>query len=126
MTASNRINSHTDLNRIDETRGNNTVERSDLLVNERIIDRQPHTHHTNPSKTRRKTFNNMDLFCKMSKVPKITRNCNMYVFLKLLFNKNLLAGNHKKKLYFWSNLRSVFQIPQIGGLTSFATYDGDI
>ena len=80
MTASNRLNSHTDLNRIDETRGNNTVERSDWLVNERIIDRQPYTHHTNPSKTRRKTFNNMDLFCKMSKVPKITRNCNMYVF----------------------------------------------
>ena len=45
MTASSRINSHTDLNRIDETRGNITVERGDLLINERNIDRQKHTHH---------------------------------------------------------------------------------
>ena len=44
-TASSRINSRTDLNRIDETRGNITV--GDLLVNERNIDRQTHTHHTN-------------------------------------------------------------------------------
>ena len=45
MTASSRVNSHTDLNRIDETRGNIIVERGDLLVNERNIDRQTHTHH---------------------------------------------------------------------------------
>ena len=47
MTASSRINSHTDLNRIDETRGNITVEGGDLLVDERNIDQQPPTHHTN-------------------------------------------------------------------------------
>ena len=34
MTASSRINSGTDLNKIDETRGNIPVEESDLLVNE--------------------------------------------------------------------------------------------
>ena len=45
MTASSRINSHTDLNRIDETLGNITVEGGDLLVNERKIDRQTHTHN---------------------------------------------------------------------------------
>ena len=45
MTASSRINSHTDLNRIDETRGNTTVEESDFLVNEKNIDRQTHAHH---------------------------------------------------------------------------------
>ena len=47
MTASSRINSHTDLNRIDETRGNITVEEGDLLVNEKNIDRQTHAHHSN-------------------------------------------------------------------------------
>ena len=45
MTASSRKNSRTGLNRIDETRCNVTVEESDLLVNERNIDRQTHTHH---------------------------------------------------------------------------------
>ena len=45
MTASKRINSHTDINMIDKTRGNITVEGGDLLVNERNIDRQTHTHH---------------------------------------------------------------------------------
>ena len=45
MTASSRINSHTELNRIDETRGNITVEGGDLLVNETNIDRQTHAHH---------------------------------------------------------------------------------
>ena len=45
MTASSRINSHTDLNRIDETRGNITVEEGDLLVNEKNIDRQTYSHH---------------------------------------------------------------------------------
>ena len=44
-TASSRINSRTDLNRINETRGNITVEEVNLLVNERNIDRQSHTHH---------------------------------------------------------------------------------
>ena len=45
MTASSRINSHTGINRIDETSGNITVEESDLLVNEKIIDRQTYAHH---------------------------------------------------------------------------------
>ena len=45
MTASSRINSHTDLNRIVETRGNITAEGGDLLVNERNSDRQTHTDH---------------------------------------------------------------------------------
>ena len=45
MMASRRINSRTDLNRIDETPGNFTVEEGDLLVNERNIDRQTHIHH---------------------------------------------------------------------------------
>ena len=46
MTALSRINSRTDSNRIDETRDNITVEEGDLLVNERNIDRQTHTHHS--------------------------------------------------------------------------------
>ena len=46
MTASSKINSRTDSNRIDETRGNITVEEGDLLVNEKNLDRQTHTHHS--------------------------------------------------------------------------------
>ena len=46
MTASSRIQSRTDLNRIDETRGNITVEEGDMLVNEKIIDRQTNTQHS--------------------------------------------------------------------------------
>ena len=49
MTASSRINSRTDLNKIDETRGNSAVENGDLLVEERNIDRQTHTHHRHRS-----------------------------------------------------------------------------
>ena len=45
FTASSRINLPIDLNRIDEIRGNFTVEGGDSLVNERIIDRQTHPHH---------------------------------------------------------------------------------
>ena len=45
LTASSRTNSHTDLNKLDETRGNNAVEEGDFLINERNIDRQTHTHH---------------------------------------------------------------------------------
>ena len=48
MTASSRINSHTDLNRIVETRGNITVEEVDLLLNEKNTDRQTHAHHRHP------------------------------------------------------------------------------
>ena len=45
-TTSSRMNSHTDLNGIDETRCNITVEEGDLLVNEKI-DRQTYAHHKN-------------------------------------------------------------------------------
>ena len=46
MTTSSRINSHKNLNNTDETRGNFIVEEGDLLVYEKNIDRQPHTHHS--------------------------------------------------------------------------------
>ena len=45
MTALSRINSNTDLNRINETRGSITVEVGDLTVNARNLDWQAHTHH---------------------------------------------------------------------------------
>ena len=45
MTTSSRINSHTDLNRIDDTRGNITIEEGDLLVKEKNTDRPTYTHH---------------------------------------------------------------------------------
>ena len=40
-----RIISITDLNRVDETRGNITVEEGNLMVNEKHIDRQTCGHH---------------------------------------------------------------------------------
>ena len=49
MTASSRISSRTDSNKIDETCGSITVEEGDLEVNEKIIDRQSHAHHTHRS-----------------------------------------------------------------------------
>ena len=51
-TVSSRRNSHRDIIRIDETRGNIAVEGGDLLVNERNIDRPTHTHHIYPRRTR--------------------------------------------------------------------------
>ena len=45
MTASSRKDSRTDVNMIDETRDNITIEEGDLVVNEKKIDRQLHTHH---------------------------------------------------------------------------------
>ena len=45
MNASSRINSQTDLSRMDETRGKDTTEEGDLLVNEGNIDRQTDNHH---------------------------------------------------------------------------------
>ena len=45
MIASIRLNSHRDLNRIDETLGITNVDGDDLLVIGRNIDRQTHTHH---------------------------------------------------------------------------------
>ena len=49
MTDSSRLVSRTDLNMIDETRGSITVEEGDLLVNEKTIDRQSHTHPSLPN-----------------------------------------------------------------------------
>ena len=45
LTDSSRMNSYTDLNRLDETPVNLTVEEGDWLVNEKKIDRQTHAHH---------------------------------------------------------------------------------
>ena len=45
MTTSRGLDSRTDLNKIDETRSNITVEEGDLVVNEKNIDRQSHIHH---------------------------------------------------------------------------------
>ena len=45
MTAFSRINTHTGLNRIDDTRGRSTVEAGDLLFHEMSIDRQTHAHY---------------------------------------------------------------------------------
>ena len=44
LTVSSRINANTDLTKIGKTHGNSAVEVGDLLVNERIIDRQIQTH----------------------------------------------------------------------------------
>ena len=44
ITVSIRINSHTDLKRIDETRGNITAEEGDLLVNKKNIGWQTQAH----------------------------------------------------------------------------------
>ena len=49
MTASIRINSHTDFIRIDEVCGNIAVEVGDLSVNGRNIDRPTRIHHRNVS-----------------------------------------------------------------------------
>ena len=46
MTASSKINSHTDLNMIDGTRDNITVEEGNLLVNEKNMDRQTYAHQS--------------------------------------------------------------------------------
>ena len=45
MTASNRLNPNTELDKIDETHDKFTVGTGELAVNERNFDRQPHTHH---------------------------------------------------------------------------------
>ena len=45
LTASSRLNSNTDLNRIDETRGNFTVEVGEFSISEKDLDQQIHTHH---------------------------------------------------------------------------------
>ena len=46
MTASTRVSSHTHLNRIDEARGNITVEGGHLSVNEKNADQPTTSHHT--------------------------------------------------------------------------------
>ena len=50
LTTFSKINSRTNLNQIDETRGNITVEEGDLFVNKKIFGRKTHTHHTASSK----------------------------------------------------------------------------
>ena len=75
MTASSRINSHTDLSRMDETRGNITREECDLLVNEENIDRQTDNHHRRGS--HRSGFASLScriflwLHCHMSAFPMV-------------------------------------------------------
>ena len=56
MTASSRINSYAYLNKIDETGGNSAVEVVELVVNEKNIDRQRQTHHSNPDHIMRHYF----------------------------------------------------------------------
>ena len=46
MTASTRINFHTEINRFDETRGSNTVGGDELPVNESDFDCPTHTPHS--------------------------------------------------------------------------------
>ena len=46
MTASSKMNSYSDSNRIDEILGNFTVEEGDLFVNEKNIDRQTYADHS--------------------------------------------------------------------------------
>ena len=46
MIASSRMNLNTDLNGVDETRGNITVEANEWSVNEKNFDRKSHTHHS--------------------------------------------------------------------------------
>ena len=48
MPASCRRNSHTDLNRLDETRCNITVDKGDLLVKEKTMHRQIYAYHNGP------------------------------------------------------------------------------
>ena len=73
----------------------------------------------NSSKTNRKTFNKMDYWPKIWKLSKITKNCNMYVIFKLLFNNNLLfgftAGNSQS---LWSDLRLILLARHFGGVNS--------
>ena len=45
ITVSIRLNSNTDFNSINETRGKNFIEAGDLSVNERKIDRETRAHH---------------------------------------------------------------------------------
>ena len=56
MTASIRINSHTDFNKIDGTRGNYAVEGGDSSVNGKNMDRKSHTHHNCACKTKEFTL----------------------------------------------------------------------
>ena len=58
----------------------------------------------------------MNLSPKIYKLPKITKSCNMYVILKLLFNKNwFLVITEENSQSFWSNLCSILLTRQFGG-----------
>ena len=45
MTVSSDVSLNTDLNKIDDVRGDITIEGGELSLNERNFDRQTHTHH---------------------------------------------------------------------------------
>ena len=77
MTASGRIRSRTDLNMIYETRGNITVEEGDLVVNEKNIDRQSHTHHIH--------------YVYSARVSKSKYSDNFYFFFNPCQLKNLIG-----------------------------------
>ena len=77
MTASSGRKFHRDINRIDETRGNITVEEGDLLVNKKNIDQQTHAHHSNSKIS-------AYLDCQHKPVQEVTTT-------KVMQNKNLLA-----------------------------------
>ena len=62
LITSSKINSYTDLNSFDETRGKTTVEGVDLTVNEKHIDRQTHNHHN---------FTSSPFFCIKTNVWKV-------------------------------------------------------
>ena len=47
MTATSRFNSDANLDGINETRGNITTDEGDLMVEEKIPDRETHAHHIN-------------------------------------------------------------------------------
>ena len=53
----------------------------------------------------------------MSKLPKITKSCNMYVILKLLFNCSLDITEEYSKT-FWSNLRLILLTRHFGDVNS--------
>ena len=57
---------------------------------------------------------------KNSKLPTITKSCNIYAVWKLLFNTNFLYSSHRKKCEsFWTNLCSISLNQQLGGVISF-------
>ena len=80
------MNSNTDLNKIDETHGNVAVEGSDLLLNERNIDRQSHPHHHSPSKQIEMNFSRLPI------TSILTINCDHFCkFFQMLKHKTTIS-----------------------------------